>query len=266
MDVSSVISVIATIGVIIIGMFIASSGRLIMFVDPSSIFIVIGGGIGAFFISYPLDKCKRFISVLKVVFASQELDVNEVRPVMVSFAEKARREGLLALEDDLQELDDEFLRKGIQLVVDGTDPELVEQIMRTELEQIDDRHGFGSGVMTHMAGLFPSLGMIGTLIGLIVMLANLDNPDALGPSMAVALITTFYGAVIANALAAPMGQRLSTKNDDEILQKELMIEGVLAIQAGENPRIVEEKLKAYLPASQITEEEESETEEEGGPE
>ncbi len=258
MDLSSIVSVIGTMGVIFIGMAIA--GNPIMFIDGASFFIVIGGGVGAFFISYPMDKCIEFISVLKVVFSGQQLDVDEVRPVMVSFAEKARREGLLALEDDLQELDDEFLRKGIQLVVDGTDPELVEQIMRTELNYIDKRHEFGSGAMVHMAGLFPALGMIGTLIGLVVMLANLDDPDALGPSMAVALITTFYGAVVANALCAPMGQRLSMKNDEEILQKELMIEGVLAIQAGENPRIVEEKLKAFLPEGKVGEEAEEEEE------
>ncbi len=260
MDLSSIISIIATLAVILIGMWIASEGALIMFVDAASFFIVIGGGLGAFFISYPLNKCRKFLSVLGVVATSQDLEVNEVRPVMVSFAEKARREGLLALEDDLQELDDEFLRKGIQLVVDGTDPELVEQIMRTELEQIDQRHGFGNGAMLHMAGLFPSLGMIGTLIGLIVALAHLDDPDALGPAMAVALLTTFYGAVMANALCAPIGERLSIKNEEEILQKELMIEGVLAIQAGENPRIVEEKLKAFLPASQVMSEEAEEEE------
>ncbi len=253
MDISSILAMIGTFGVIMIGMAIA--GQLTMFVDPASVFIVIGGGIGAFFFSYPLEKCLNFISVIKVVFSRQQLDVDEVRPVMVSFAEKARREGLLALEDDLQELDDEFLRKGIQLVVDGTDPELVEQIMRTELEQIDERHSFGSGAMTHMAGLFPALGMIGTLIGLVTMLARLDDPDALGPAMAVALITTLYGAIIANVVCAPMGERLETKNDKEILQKELMIEGVLAIQAGENPRIVEEKLKAYLPESKVVDEE-----------
>ncbi|MGM0380898.1 MAG: motility protein A [bacterium] len=256
MDISSILALIGTFGVILIGMFIA--GQITMFVDPASVFIVIGGGIGAFFLSYPLDKCLKFLSVIKMVFTKQQLDVDEVRPVMVSFAEKARREGLLALEDDLQELDDEFLRKGIQLVVDGTDPELVEQIMRTELEQIDERHSFGSGAMVHMAGLFPALGMIGTLIGLVTMLAQMDNPDALGPAMAVALITTLYGAILANVVCAPMGERLSSKNNKELLQKELMIEGVLAIQAGENPRIVEEKLKAYLPESKISEEESGE--------
>ncbi|MFB6344706.1 MAG: motility protein A [bacterium] len=255
MDISGILSIVGTFGVIIVGMIMA--GNPIMFVDPASFFIVIGGGFGALLFSYPLSKCIELLSVLKVVFRKQQLDVNEVRPVMVSFAEKARREGLLALEDDLAELNDDFLQKGLQLVVDGTDPEVVEDILTKELDYIHERHQFGAGVMDHMAGLFPALGMIGTLIGLVVMLGNLDNPDQLGPSMAVALITTFYGAVVANVVAAPMGERLRAKNDSEVLQKELMIEGILSIQAGDNPRIVEEKLKAFLRISDIEEEEEA---------
>jgi len=253
MDLSGFISLFGAIAVIIIGMALA--GSPMQFVDPASFFIVIGGGIGTLFFSYPLKKMSDLLGVMRVVFRKQHLDVNEVRPVMVSFAEKARREGLLALEDDLAELNDEFLQKGLQLVVDGTDPEVVEDIMKKELDYIHDRHQWGAGVMDHMAGIFPALGMIGTLIGLVVMLGNLQNPDQLGPSMAVALITTFYGAVVANVVVAPMGERLRTKNDEEILQKELMIEGVLSIQAGDNPRIVEEKLKAFLKRSDLDEEE-----------
>lgn len=254
MDFSGILSIVGTIGVIIVGMTLAGSPAA--FIDPASFFIVIGGGIGTLFFSYPLKKCFDLIGVVKVVFRKQQLDVNEVRPVMVSFAEKARREGLLALEDDLAELNDEFLQKGLQLVVDGTDPEVVEDIMTKELDYLHERHQWGAGVMDHMAGIFPAIGMIGTLIGLVVMLGNLDNPDQLGPSMAVALITTFYGALVANVVAAPMGERLRTKNQQEVLQKELMIEGVLSIQAGDNPRIVEEKLKAFLKKSDLEEEEE----------
>lgn len=256
MDLSGIISIVGTLGVIIVGMLLAGSPA--QFIDLPSFFIVIGGSIGVTFFSYPLDKCFDLIGVLKVVFRKQSLDVNEVRPVMVSFAEKARREGLLALEDDLAELDDEFLQKGLQLVVDGTDPEVVEDIMTKELDYIYDRHQWGAGVMDHLAGIIPAIGMIGTLIGLVVMLGNLQNPDQLGPSMAVALITTFYGALVANVIVAPMGERLQTKNDEEVLQKELMIEGVLSIQAGDNPRIVEEKLKAFLKKSDLDEEDEQE--------
>lgn len=254
MDFSGIISIVGTIGVIIVGMTLAGSPAA--FIDAASFFIVIGGGVGTLFFSYPLKKCFDLLGVVKVVFRKQQLDVNEVRPVMVSFAEKARREGLLALEDDLAELNDEFLQKGLQLVVDGTDPEVVEDIMTKELDYLHERHQWGSGVMDHMAGIFPAIGMIGTLIGLVVMLGNLDNPDQLGPSMAVALITTFYGALVANVVVAPMGERLRTKNEQEVLQKELMIEGVLSIQAGDNPRIVEEKLKAFLKKSDLEEEDE----------
>ena len=254
MDIASIVSILATLGVIFMGILLA--GNPVVFIDPASFFIVIGGTTGAFFVSYPLDKCIEFIGVLKAYINKQNLDVDEVRPVMISFAEKARREGLLALEDDLEELDDEFLKKGIQLVVDGTDPELVEQIMKTELRYIDDRHSWGYGVLDHLTALLPALGMIGTLIGLVVMLGNLDNPDQLGPSMAVALITTFYGALAANTITSPMAERLKTKNDEELLQKKLMIEGVLSIQAGDNPRIVEEKLKAFLKQRDVQDEEE----------
>lgn len=254
MDLTAILALVGGIGVILVGIFLAAPSPMI-FVDPASFFVVIGGGIAAFFLSYPLDKALGIIGSAKVLFTKQNIEVDEVRPVLVSFAEKARREGLLALEDDLEELDDEFLQKGIQLVVDGTDPELVEQIMNTELDYIDDRHSFGAGMFDHMAALFPALGMIGTLIGLIAMLAQLDDPDALGPAMAVALVTTFYGAVMSNMIMAPMNERLSTKNREEILQKELMIEGVLSIQSGDNPRIVEEKLKAFLRDEEIEEEE-----------
>jgi len=257
MDISSILSIAGTFGVILIGMTMAGSPAA--FVSFSSFFIVIGGGFGVLFASYPMNKYTEFIGVLKSFFDKQNLDVNEVRPVMVSFAEKARREGLLALEDDLEELDDEFLRKGIQLVVDGTDPELVEQIMKTELQYIDERHTWGAGVFEHLTAIFPALGMIGTLIGLIIMLGNLDNPDQLGPSMAVALITTFYGAVMANVVCAPIAERLNTKNDQELLQKKLMIEGVLSIQAGDNPRIVEEKLKSFMKQSEVEQQEQEQT-------
>lgn len=253
MDLSSILSIVGTFGVILIGMLLA--GSPMAFVDPAAAFIVIGGVTGTFFISYPMNKVLEFGGVIKAYFTKQNLDVDEVRPVMVSFAEKARREGLLALEDDLEELDDEFLKKGIQLVVDGTDPELVEQIMKTELQYINDRHSWGAGAFDHLAAVSPALGMIGTLIGLVIMLGNLDNPDALGPSMAVALITTFYGAVLANVVFSPMAERLNTKNDAELLQKKLMIEGVLSIQAGDNPRIVEEKLKAFLKDAESSDEE-----------
>ena len=166
---------------------------------------------------------------------------------IVSFAEKARREGLLALESDVSELDNEFMKKSIQLVVDGTDPELVKAILDTEIGVREDRHLSNKAVFDTMAELAPAYGMIGTLIGLIAMLGNLQDVSALGPGMAVALITTMYGSMVANMFAGPISKKLAARSAQQIAAMELMVEGILAIQAGENPRIVEEKLKVFLP-------------------
>jgi chemotaxis protein MotA len=166
---------------------------------------------------------------------------------LVYFTEKARREGILALEDEVETLDDEFFKKGLQLVVDGSDPELVRNILETELAFVEERHKSGQGIFITMATLAPAFGMIGTLIGLINMLKHLDDPAVIGPNMAVALITTFYGALFANLICIPIASKLNIRSGQEVLLKELVIEGVLSLQAGENPRLVEEKLKAFLP-------------------
>jgi chemotaxis protein MotA len=165
---------------------------------------------------------------------------------LVDFAEKARREGLLSLEQDVMEIDDSFLQRGIQLVVDGTDPELVRNILETKLTFLEERHQKGQDIFSSMGQLSPAFGMIGTLIGLIQMLTNLESPDSLGPGMATALITTFYGIIFANLFFIPITGKLKMRSEEEILMKEVMIEGILSIQAGENPRIVKEKLSAFL--------------------
>ena len=154
-----------------------------------------------------------------------------------------------SLEEATEALDDEFLKKGLMLVVDGTDPELVRNLLETELDFIEQRHKAGQGLFESMATAAPGFGMIGTLIGLINMLGSLDDPTTIGPSMAVALITTLYGSLIANLFFSPMANKLKVKSGEEILEREIMVEGLLSIQAGENPRIIEEKLKAFLPPS-----------------
>jgi chemotaxis protein MotA len=150
------------------------------------------------------------------------------------------------LEDAAYQVEDDFLKKGILLIVDGTDPELVRNILETELAFLEDRHKTGQSIFETMGALAPAFGMIGTLIGLIRMLRNLNNPEAIGPGMAVALLTTFYGALLANLVFIPVAGKLKIRSNEEILNKEVMIEGMLSIQAGENPRIIEEKLKAFL--------------------
>ncbi|SDL73925.1 motility protein A [Halarsenatibacter silvermanii] len=255
MDIITIIGVIS--GISLISGAIILGGQAFMFVSLESIMIVGGGTLAATMINYSYDKLAKLPDLIRIAFSKNEYDSEEIIQLLVSLAEKARREGLLALEQDAMEADDEFLQKGIQLVVDGTDPELVRSILETKLTFIEERHSEGRGILSKMGTLSPAFGMIGTLIGLIQMLADLDDPTELGQGMAVALLTTFYGALIANLIFIPMAGKLETTSQDEILLKEVMIEGILSIQAGENPRIVEEKLRAFLAESEGEEEEEA---------
>lgn len=225
----------------------AAGGNLGAYIDIPSVMITLGGAIGATVISNPGDRLKAIGGCLKTVFMFQPPDLVGMVQMIVSFAEKARREGLLSLEADVAEVDSEFMRKAIQLVVDGTDPELVRAILDTEIGVFEDRHSANKTVFDNLAEFGPSFGMIGTLIGLIAMLGNLADVSALGPGMAVALITTMYGSMLANMFAIPTSKKLAARSAQEVKAMELMVEGILAIQAGENPRIVEEKLKVYLP-------------------
>lgn len=233
-------------GVILLTWAISSGGSLLNFMDFQSFLIVFGGTLASTLISYPWTDFRSTGKVLRVAFTTRPVDPQSIIQTIVGFAEKARREGLLALEDAAQQLEDPFLQKGIQLIVDGTDPELVRNILETELSFLEERHKTGQGIFETMGSMAPAFGMLGTLVGLINMLKRLDDPKAIGPGMAVALITTFYGSLFANLLCLPIANKLKARSAEEILMKEVMIEGMLSIQAGENPRIIEEKLKAFL--------------------
>ncbi len=237
------------IGFFLVFYAIFSGGDLLSFWDFDSVLITIGGTLGATIAAYPWSTLKNIPKVLRSLRPKNTLEPEAIIGVLVGYAEKARREGLLALEDDIESMGEPFLQKGIQLIVDGTDPELVRSILETELSFIEDRHSANAGVFDTMAALAPGFGMLGTLIGLIQMLRNIDDPSSIGPGMAVALVTTFYGSLISNLICQPIASKLRSNSRSEVLLKEVMIEGVLSIQAGENPRIVEEKLKAFLAAS-----------------
>ncbi|MDY6400468.1 MAG: motility protein A [Synergistales bacterium] len=245
MDLTSLIGFLATWILVIASM--AAGGNLGAYIDIPSVMITLGGAIGATVISNPGNRLKAVGGALKSVFISHAPDLIGMVQMIVSFAEKARREGLLSLEADVAEVESDFMRKAIQLVVDGTDPELVRAILDTEIGVFEDRHSANKTVFDNLAEFGPSFGMIGTLIGLIAMLGNLADVSALGPGMAVALITTMYGSMLANMFAIPTAKKLAARSAEEVKAMELMVEGILAIQAGENPRIVEEKLKVYLP-------------------
>lgn len=244
MDLATIIGLI--FGVVLIGGAILMDGNGAIFYSLRSILIVLGGTFAGTMVSYSLGQLLKIPALVKIAFQTHQLNSDEIIELMVGFAEKARREGLLALEQDVMTIDDKFLQKGIQLVVDGTDPELLRNIMETKLTFLEERHGKGRSMMSTMGQLAPAFGMIGTLIGLIQMLSELDDPEKLGAGMAVALITTLYGALLANLFFIPLAGKLKERSEEEILIKEVIIEGVLSIQAGENPRIVDEKLKAFL--------------------
>ena len=249
MDIASILGVVAGFVFCLLGIAL-SGGDFLLFFDPPSIMITVGGSISTLVASNPLQAILNMGSVAKLCFFPQEFNPKDMIVTLVSFSEKARREGLLALEDDLNELNDDFLRKGIQLVVDGTDPELVRRIMETELEYIMERHDRGKKMFDDWGFLAPAFGMIGTLLGLVLMLANLEDKASIGPAMATALITTLYGSMIANIFCIPMSNKLDFRGAQEVLVKMIMIEGTLSIQAGDNPRIVRDKLIAFLEPSQ----------------
>lgn len=244
MDLTVIIGMIA--GLALIFLFGIGLVDLPAFLDGQSAAITIGGTSMAILIATKMDKLKALGAVFGKAINEPKFNAAETISTLVTFAEKARREGLLALEEDTDQLEDKFMKKGLQLVVDGTDPEMVNHILETEISQMDERHANSSVIFKNAASLAPAFGMIGTLIGLIKMLGNLSDPSSIGPSMSIALITTFYGAVLANLLFSPTAMKLDARNSEEMLMRSIMLEGILSIQAGDNPRIVEEKLKAFL--------------------
>jgi len=188
-------------------------------------------------------------AAIRIVFKPPEIDPAEAIDKIVSLAYTARKEGILALEDAVMDMDDEFLQKGIMMIVDGNDQELVKAIMETELAHIDERHGELAATFDFIAAQAPAWGMVGTLIGLILMLLDMNDPSNVGPNMAIALVTTFYGSIIANFLALPIANKMKMISKEELLLKSVMVEGMLSVQNGENPRIIEERLKCFLAPS-----------------
>ncbi len=222
-------------------------GMLSNFWDPPSLFIVLGGSVAGLMLSYPLSAFAAIPKHMKIIFLPTKYNPHATIEQIVGFAKEARVNGLLALEDKLNATDDEFLKNSLMKVVDSVEPEKVKQHLETELDYLDERHANARALYASGAAYGPAFGMIGTLIGLIKLLAQLDNPEILGPAMAVALITTLYGSLLANILFQPIQTKLKVRHDEEYLCKTLIAEGVQAIQAGDNPKFIEEKLTQLLP-------------------
>lgn len=255
MEKTTYIGIAAGVACIIISILISDGATLISFFDIPSIFIVIGGLICSTVVSYPGKVLKSLSGVYKNAFTKQKIDLQADIEMIINIANIARREGLLALEDAISDIDNPFLKKGVMLVVDGVDPELIKNVMEAEIYFIQDRHATGQAIIDSMALYAPAYGLIGTLIGLINMLRNLNDTESLGPGMAVALVTTFYGIVLANLLFIPISKKLKLMTASEAKEKELLLEGLLSIQDGENPRIIRDKLNAFIARSQIKDQE-----------
>ncbi len=248
MDLATIIGLVGAFGVVIAGILVGSS--ILIFIDIPSVLIV---GIGTLFAAtsaYRLGDMVNLVRVLKNAFFTSQKPIQNIARTMIEMSIRARKEGLLALESMLGETKDAFLSKGIQLVVDGHEVEDVDKILSAEIEAIETRHTLSSEIFSTLGAFAPALGLIGTLIGLIQMLQNMDDPSSIGPAMSVALITTFYGAILANMVFNPLANKLTVRAKEETEMKEMVLSGILAISNGDNPRIVEQKLNAYLSPSQ----------------
>ncbi|MBX5469462.1 MAG: flagellar motor protein [Thermoleophilaceae bacterium] len=226
---------------------IMEGDKLPAFLNIPAFLIVVVGTLGASLAGTGFDNFKKVPKLYAKAFTAEKPDLRAQVELMVRYAEMARREGLLALEDQLSEIDDEFTRKGLQLVVDGTDPELVREILENEMDAMAHRHALGVAPFEKAGGFAPTMGIIGTVMGLVHVLENLSQPDMLGPAISGAFIATLYGVGSANVVLLPTANKLKYLSAQEMELRTLTLEGVLSIQAGDNPRVVESKLMAFVP-------------------
>ena len=248
MDIATVLGVISAFGLVIIAIFMG--GGIQLFINIPSLMIVVGGTLGATMINYPLKDVFGVLNVVKKALFTRNIPVDELIKRFIKFANKSRKEGILSLEGEIKNLTDEFLKKGIQLSIDGLEPQEISNVLETEVDFIRTRHQMGAEIFTTMGAFAPALGMIGTLIGLVQMLQTMEDPSSIGPAMAVALLTTFYGSIMANIVCLPIAGKLRTRSKEAVLAKEMSIQGIISISNGDNPRILEQKLLAFIPPNQ----------------
>ncbi len=245
MDLGTVVGLVLIVGLLLGAM--AMGVGIGPYIDVPSILIVFGGSFGALLIAFKMEQMKNFVKVFMIAVKPPQHDVNELIKKLVEYSTKARRDGILALETDANNEENEFLKKGLNMAVDGNEPDAIREMLEVEQEQTSDRHKTNASIFSEWAGIAGAMGMIGTLIGLVAMLLNMADPSAIGPAMAVALLTTMYGAMIGNILGNPIALILNARNRDEERIMTIIIEGIMSIQAGDNPRNLEAKLLAFLP-------------------
>ena len=247
MDLATLIGMIVSFGMI--SAAIAGGGSFMLFVDSASMLIVFGGTLGAALTHYPLSTVLSIGKIIRKTMVNKTPSTTIILEQFMDLANRARREGILSLESSVNGLKDPYLKKGLQLTVDGLEPESIQAIMEAEMNNVESRHETGIELISALAAYAPALGMIGTVIGLVQMLQTMSDPSTIGPAMAVALITTFYGAILANLIFLPMVGKLKHRSKEEIHIMEMQMEGVLGISRGENPRMIEEKLSSFQPPS-----------------
>lgn len=247
MDITSLLGMVLGLGMLL-SAFALEGGSMGMLLVETAAMIVLGGTFGATIVSYSLDELKKVPYFFKVIFTEKKIDYYVVMETLVETADKARREGLLSLESQLGEIDNEFLSRGLQLVIDGTDPELTRSMLEMEIESHENSQKVGVDIFMTMGGFGPTFGIVGTVMGMVVVLSNLSNPDELAHSIAVAFLATLYGIFSANMFWIPFATKIKVKAGREVLLMELVLEGILSIQAGENPRVIREKLLTFLPS------------------
>jgi chemotaxis protein MotA len=241
------------IGGLALGIFSIVTGRILEGGNPlillqfTAFLIVVGGTVGAMILGMSKEDVRNLPALFRIAFSPSHYDATDVIPNIVKYAEKARREGLLSLEREIPNVNDAFLQQGLQLVADGTDPEIVRSILETEIAKMEERHNAGPAQLEAAGGYAPTIGIIGAVLGLIAVMEHLtEGIDKVGPGIAVAFVATIYGLVTANLICFPVASKLRNLSHHEVLVKEMVLEGILSIQAGDNPRIIEEKLKSFL--------------------
>lgn len=247
MDISTILGAVVAFGLVLAAMM--NGGSIMLFVDPASMMIVGGGTVGSALINYPFKEIVRAMTVAKKTLFHKDQAPGEIIAQLIEFSGKARKEGILSLQSVMSQVEDPFFLKGLQMAVDGQEPEALREMMGREIESIVERHDSGAEIFVTLAAYAPAMGMVGTLIGLVQMLQTMDDPAAIGPAMAVALLTTFYGAVAANILFTPISGKLKYRSAAEFLCKTLISEGMNSILAGENPRVMEQRLHAFVAPS-----------------
>ncbi|MFK5880920.1 MAG: MotA/TolQ/ExbB proton channel family protein [Sulfurospirillum sp.] len=245
MDLGTVVGLVLTLALLFGAM--AMGVGIGPYIDIPSVLIVFGGTTGVLLVGFKMEQMKNLVKYFMIAIKPPQEDIGELIKKMVEYSTKARRDGILALETDANNESNEFLKKGLSMAVDGNEPDTIRDLLEIDMDQTSERHKANAQIFDQMGGFSGAMGMIGTLIGLVAMLLNMSDPSAIGPSMAVALLTTMYGAMIGNIIGAPIANILLIRDSDEILVKTLIIEGIMAIQSGDNPRTLEGKLLSFLP-------------------